>query len=84
MPFGVEVGLGPGRIVLDGDPVLLPKKGHSPFQISAHFYYSHTAECIKMPFGMEVGLGPGHIVGTCEASRFDSISNRTSDSGFDS
>jgi len=23
-------------------------------------------------------------VGTCEASRFDSISNRTSDSGFDS
>ena len=25
-----------------------------------------------------------HGIGTCEASRFDSISNRTSDSGFDS
>ena len=24
------------------------------------------------------------LLGTCEASRFDSISNRTSDSGFDS
>ena len=28
MPLGMEVGLGPGDIVLDGDPAL-PKKGHS-------------------------------------------------------
>jgi len=28
MPFGTEVGLGAGDIVLDGDPAL-PQKGHS-------------------------------------------------------
>jgi len=27
MTLGMEVGLGPGHIVLDGDPALLPKKG---------------------------------------------------------
>ena len=26
MPLGKEVGLGPGHIVLDGDPALLPQK----------------------------------------------------------
>ena len=29
MPFGREVGLNPGDIVLDGDPAPLPEKGHS-------------------------------------------------------
>jgi len=29
MALGMEVGLGPGHIVLDGDPAPLPKKGHS-------------------------------------------------------
>ena len=29
MPLGTEVGLGPGDIVLDGDPARLPKVGHS-------------------------------------------------------
>jgi len=28
--FGMEVGLGPGDIVLDGDPAPLPKKGAEP------------------------------------------------------
>jgi len=28
--LGTEVGLGPGHIVLDGDPVALSKKGMSP------------------------------------------------------
>jgi len=27
MPLGMEVGLGPGHIVLDGDPAPLPQKG---------------------------------------------------------
>jgi len=27
MPLGMEVGLGPGHIVLDGDPAPLPRKG---------------------------------------------------------
>jgi len=30
MPLGTEVGLGPGDIVLDGDPVPPPKKGAHP------------------------------------------------------
>ena len=30
MPLGTEVGLGPGNIVLDGDPAPPPLKGHSP------------------------------------------------------
>jgi len=30
MKLDVQVGLGPGHIVLDGDPVLPPPKGHSP------------------------------------------------------
>jgi len=28
--FGMEMDLGPGHIVLDGDPAPLPKKGQSP------------------------------------------------------
>ena len=43
MPLGTEVGLGPGDIVLDGDPALPPKKGHiSPHHFSAHVYYGTT------------------------------------------
>ena len=26
MPLGMQVGLGPGHVVLDGDPAPLPKK----------------------------------------------------------
>jgi len=56
MPLGMEVGLGPGNFVLDGDPAPLPKKGRSP-QFSAHVYSGQTATWIKMPLGTEVGLG---------------------------
>jgi len=35
MPLGTEVGLGPGHIVLEGDPV--PPKGNSS-EFSAHVY----------------------------------------------
>jgi len=63
MAHGMEVGLGPVHIVLDGDTAPLPKKGQSPFpQFSAHFYCDQTAGCIKMPLGMEVGLSPGDFV----------------------
>ena len=55
-----QVSLGPGHIMLDGDPAV-PEKGHSP-QFSAHVYYGQTAGWIKMPLGTEVGLGPGNIV----------------------
>jgi len=30
MKLGMQVGLGPGHIVLDGDPSPLPKKGTEP------------------------------------------------------
>ena len=30
MKLGMEVGLGPGHIVLDGDPAPLPKNGAEP------------------------------------------------------
>jgi len=59
MPLGTDVGLSPGDFVLDGDPVLLPKKGTEPPKFLAHFYCSQTAGWINVPLGMEVGLSPG-------------------------
>ena len=61
MKLGTQVGLGPGHIVLDGDPDTPPPKGHSP-QFSANVYCGQTAAWIKIPLSMEVGLGPVHIV----------------------
>ena len=58
----VEVGLGPGHIVLDGEPAPLPQKGGRAPQFSAHFHCGQTAGCIKMPLGMEVGLRPRDFV----------------------
>jgi len=66
MPLGMEVGLHPSDIVLDGDPAPLPKKKAEHPQFSAHVYWDvycgKTAAWIKMPLGVEVGLGLGHIV----------------------
>ena len=60
---GMEVGHGPGHIVLDGDPAPSPLMKHSPppnfrpMSVVAKRLDEH-----KIPLGMEVGLGPGHIV----------------------
>jgi len=62
MPFGIQVGLGPGDCVRWGPSSPSPKTETEPRQFSAHFYRGQTAGCIKMPLGMDVGLGPGHIV----------------------
>jgi len=66
MKLGMEVGLGPSHIVLDGDPAPPPRKGHRG-----------TAPpifglCLLWPNGwmnedatwheFKLGLGPGHIV----------------------
>jgi len=59
MPLGMEVGLGPGHILLDGDPS--PSKGAQDTFL-AHVYCGQTAGWIKMPLGEEIGLGPGEIV----------------------
>ena len=61
MKLGVVVGLGPGHIVLDGDPAFPLQKGHSP-QFAAHVRCGQTAGWIKMPLSMEVCLGPGDFV----------------------
>ena len=63
MTFVMQVGLGPGHIVLDGDPAPLPSKVQSS-QFSAHVYCGQTADWIKIPLGTEIGLGPGDINGT--------------------
>jgi len=55
MKLGMHVGLGPGHIVLGGDPAPPPPKGHSP-QFSAHICCGQMAASIKMSLGMELGL----------------------------
>jgi len=65
MPLGMEVGLGQGDIVLDGDPAppLPPvKRGTAPPQFSAHVCCGQMAGWIEIPLGMEVGLGLGNFV----------------------
>jgi len=61
MKLGMEVGLSPRHIVLDGDPAAPPPKAHSPLKFSAHRCCGQTAGWINMPRGREVGLGPGDI-----------------------
>jgi len=54
--------LGPGHIVLGGEPAPLSQKGGKAPQLSAHFYCRQTDGCIKMALGMEVGLGAGDFM----------------------
>ena len=60
MALGMDVGCGPGHIVLDGDPAPPSQKGGIVF--SAHVYCGQTAACIKMPLGTQVGVGLRDIV----------------------
>jgi len=63
MPFGMEVGLGPGDFVFDGDSATPRKKGTpTTTQFLAHVYCGQTAGWMKTPLGTEVDLGPVHIV----------------------
>ena len=62
IPLGTEVGLGPGHIVLGGDPAPPSGGGAQRPQFSAHVYCCQTAGWIKIALGTEVGLDPGHIV----------------------
>ena len=55
MALGTEAGLGPGHIVLDGDPAL-----PCP-QFSAHFHCGQMAGYIKMPLDMKLDLSPGPL-----------------------
>jgi len=63
MALGMEVGLGPGHIVLDGDPASPPPKGRSPHTIfGPYLLWPNSCIWIKMPLGMEVGLDASDIV----------------------
>jgi len=62
MPLGMEVGLGQGDFVLDGDPAPLPQKVGGAPNFSVHVYCGQTAGWIKMVLGTEVGLSPGDLV----------------------
>ena len=50
--LGMVVGLGPGYIVLDGDPAPLHKKNRmgTASQFSVNFYYGQTAGCIRIGY----------------------------------
>ena len=58
----MRVGLGPGRIVLDGAQLQSPQRGttHPPFSI--HICCGQIAGWIKMPLGRQVRIGPSDIV----------------------
>jgi len=58
--LGVQVGLGPDHVVLDGDPAAPPQRGRAP-QFSAHICCGQMAGWIMMPLGGKVGLGPSNI-----------------------
>jgi len=63
MPFGTEVGLGPGDIVLDGEPTPTLRKGEQQLPPNIRpMYCGQTAGWIKMQLGTQVSLGPGDIV----------------------
>jgi len=64
MKLGMEVGLGPSHIVLDGDAAPVPpcKKRGTARNFWPHVHCGHTAGCIKIPLGTEIGLGPSDIV----------------------
>jgi len=61
MKLGMELGLRPGHIVLDGNTAPLPKGAQHP-PIFRHICCVQTAGWINMPLGEEVGLGPNDIV----------------------
>jgi len=65
MKLGMQIGLGPGHIVLDGVPAPpSPKRGGYP--LPNFWPMSIVAKqlhgWIKTTLSMEMGLGPGHIV----------------------
>jgi len=59
--LGMQLGLGAGHIVLDGDQASPPPKEHSP-QLSVHSCCGQMVAWIKKPLGTELGLGPGDCV----------------------
>jgi len=61
MKLSVQVGLGPGHNVLDGDSAPPPQRGTAP-QFSAHICCGQMNGWVTIPLGMEEDLGPGDFV----------------------
>jgi len=61
MKLAMQVGLGPGHIVLDGNQPSTPQRGTDP-QFSALICCGQMAAWIKMSLGMEQGLGSDDFV----------------------
>jgi len=61
MKLGMQVGLGPGYIVLDGDPAPPPPKGHSPHPIFGPYLLQPNG-CMDQD-AMELGLSQGVLDG---------------------
>jgi len=62
MVLGMEVGLGPGHIVLDWDPTPSTKRGQSPPPIFGPLLLWPNCCTDQGALGMEVGLGLRDIV----------------------
>jgi len=62
--IGMQVGLGPGHIALDGDPAFPPSKEHSPPNFRPISVAAKWLQCCidQDATGMEVGLGPCDFV----------------------
>ena len=60
--LGMQVGLGPGHTVLDGDPAPPSQKGAEPPNFGPHICRGQMAGWIKTPLGREVGLSRNEIV----------------------
>ena len=63
MKLGKRVHLGPGHVVLDGDPAPPPPKGGEapnfrPISVVAKWLVDHD----ETWHAVRIGLGPGHIV----------------------
>jgi len=61
MKLGMLLGVGPGHIVLAGDPAPLPIKGYNS-RIFGQYLLRRNGCMIKMSLGMELGLGPSDFV----------------------
>jgi len=61
VPLGMEVGLGPGNFMFDGDPATPRQKG-TPLPIVGPCLLWPNAVWIKMPLDTEVNLGAGDVV----------------------
>jgi len=62
MTLGMEVGLDPVHIVLDGDTAPLPKKATEPSTIGPSLLWPNGWMHQHMPLGMEVRLSPCDFV----------------------